>query len=53
MMFEILNDTDTDEQVRLGLLRHIAERPGDPPGAMLAHLRDMAERVERVYWTGG
>src|SRR4051812_2642035 len=39
LILEILNDTDTDEQIRLGLLRHIAAQPGDPPGAMLAHLR--------------
>jgi hypothetical protein len=44
LILEILTDANTDEQVRLGLLRQMAAHPGDPPGAMLAHLRDVADR---------
>ncbi|MFC9350408.1 hypothetical protein [Arthrobacter sp. NPDC057013] len=44
LILEILTDANTDEQVRLGLLRQMAAHPGDTPGAMLAHLRDVADR---------
>jgi len=48
LILEILTDSDTDEQVRLGLLRHMAAHPGDPSGAMLAHLHDVAVHGDRT-----
>jgi hypothetical protein len=37
---EVLGGAATDPQVRLGLLRHMAENPGCPERALLAHLHD-------------
>jgi hypothetical protein len=37
---EVLGESATQPQVRLGLLRHIAENPGCPERALLAHLHD-------------
>jgi hypothetical protein len=48
LILEILTDSDTDEQVRLGLLRHMAAHPGDPSGAMLAHLHDVGVHGDRT-----
>jgi hypothetical protein len=52
LILEILTDTHTDERVRLGLLRHMAAHPGDPLGAMLAHLRDVADRGDTAGYGG-
>jgi hypothetical protein len=53
LILEILTDAGTDEQVRFSLLRHLAEYRGDPAGAMLAHLHEMADRDERAGRNGG
>jgi hypothetical protein len=43
---DLLGDAGVDEQVRLALLRHLAEHPGDPERALLAHVSDWHDREE-------
>jgi hypothetical protein len=45
---EVLADPDIEEEVRSGLLRHLAEHPGDPELALLAHLNDWQDREDIV-----
>lgn len=40
---EILGDESLNSEVRLRLLRHIAEHPGHPEQAMLAHLHEIRD----------
>ena len=40
---EILGDESLNSEVRLRLLRHIAEHPGHPEQAMLAHLQEIKD----------
>jgi hypothetical protein len=47
LISEVLGATGVDEEARLGLLRHLAEHPGNPEGALLAHLNDWQDRYER------
>jgi hypothetical protein len=41
---EVLNETDTEPNIRLGLQRHLDDNPGRPERALLAHLHDWQER---------
>jgi hypothetical protein len=43
---EVLTDMTVDE-ARLGLLRHLAEYPGNPERALLAQVTDCKDREER------
>jgi hypothetical protein len=36
-----------DEEARLGLLRHLAEHPGNPERALRAQVNDWQDREER------
>jgi hypothetical protein len=45
---EVLADPDIEEEVRSGLLRHLAGHPRDPGLALLAHLSDWQDREDRV-----
>ena len=36
-----------DEEARLALLRHLAEHPGNPEGALRAQVNDWQDREER------
>jgi hypothetical protein len=45
---EVLADPDMKEEVRSGLLRHLAEHPGNPELAMPAHLSDWQDREDIV-----
>ena len=40
---EILGDESLNSEVRLRLLRHVAEHPGHPEQAMLAHLHEIQD----------
>jgi hypothetical protein len=44
---EVLSDMSIDEEARLGLLRHLAEYPGNPEPALLAQVNDWQDREER------
>lgn len=44
LILDLLSDADMEEEMRLGLLRHISEHPGNPEAALLAHLNDCEDR---------
>jgi hypothetical protein len=41
---EVINQSDTEPQVRLDLQRHLDANPGRPERALLAHLHDWQAR---------
>jgi hypothetical protein len=41
---DVIEEPDTEPQVRLGLRRHLDANPGRPERALLAHLRDWQAR---------
>jgi hypothetical protein len=41
---EVIDEPDTEPQVRLGLQRHLDANPGRPERALLAHLHDWQAR---------
>jgi hypothetical protein len=45
---EVLAEPDIEEEARSGLLRHLAQHPGDPELALLAHLSDWQHREDHV-----
>jgi hypothetical protein len=45
---QVLADPDIKGEARSGLLRQLAEHPGDPELALLAHLSDWQHREDHV-----
>ena len=44
---DVIEEPDTEPQVRLGLRRHLDANPGRPERALLAHLYDWQAREDR------
>lgn len=44
---DVIDDPDTDLQVRQGLQQHLDDNPGRPERALLAHLNDWQAREGR------
>ena len=40
VIVDVLSEVATGADVRISLLRHLEENPGNPEKALLAHLRD-------------
>jgi len=47
LISDVLSDMTVDEEARLALLRHLAEHPGNPEGALRAQVNDWQDREER------